>query len=262
MFGQNAVAHVRTQADSFDVHEVFYTIQGEGPHVGQPAVFLRLAGCNLRCYFCDTDFSSVHREVMLDDLVQEILDIKGKAQVVVITGGEPMLQQLGPLCFEINRTIGLPVQIETAGTVWPSSFNDPVIMTMLLDGNIMLVCSPKTPKVHARIEDLCSNWKYIVGPTYEVDELDGLPIANTQKEGLVTRLYRPDMTFPGQTIWLQPQDCYDVTLTYDAAAAASKVSASRRNEEQSKAAVARAVELCMRYGYRMSLQTHKLLGLP
>ena len=70
------------------INEIFYSLQGEGRFTGVPAVFVRLAGCNLRCPFCDTDFTSV-TETSAADIVREVK--RYPARHVVLTGGEPTL---------------------------------------------------------------------------------------------------------------------------------------------------------------------------
>lgn len=114
------------------VNEIFGpTIQGEGIWSGQPAVFMRLVGCNLRCVFkngsiCDTPYSSHNPEAPIIDTVDEALErvtqiFKDNPNVshLIITGGEPMLQQHGVAEF-INRFnrrfIGSMVTMETNGT--------------------------------------------------------------------------------------------------------------------------------------------------
>jgi len=84
------------------INEIFYSLQGEGYNTGRPALFIRFSVCNLRCSFCDTDFS--HYEEMQDaDIVKRALDIvnakKAEGQsndtampMIVLTGGEPSLQ--------------------------------------------------------------------------------------------------------------------------------------------------------------------------
>jgi organic radical activating enzyme len=107
------------------VTSVFYTVQGEGPHGGIPAVFIRLAGCNRGikrdCWFCDTNFLFAEgTQRSYTDLLEEI----GKRQVrpsldkplIVITGGEPLLQEtnLAPFVHELCVN-GYQVQVETNG---------------------------------------------------------------------------------------------------------------------------------------------------
>jgi 7-carboxy-7-deazaguanine synthase len=91
--------------------EIFYSIQGEGPAMGRPATFVRLAGCNLSCQGCDTDLKP-GQEVSLPDVLKSI---QGKR--VVITGGEPTLQ-MGELTELISllHSNGMEIHIETNGT--------------------------------------------------------------------------------------------------------------------------------------------------
>ena len=101
------------------IAEVYSSIQGEGQFAGTPSVFVRTTGCNLRCWFCDTPFTSWQPEglhVSVADLVQQAnaFDIEH----VVLTGGEPLLQpEAVPLCEQLLAA-GHFVTIETAGTVF------------------------------------------------------------------------------------------------------------------------------------------------
>lgn len=98
--------------------ELFHSVQGEGRYAGTPSVFVRTSGCNLRCWYCDTPYSSwepqgEHRT--LEDLLATVESYS--CEHVVITGGEPMLvQDLIPLT-ESLRQAGHIITIETAGTV-------------------------------------------------------------------------------------------------------------------------------------------------
>jgi organic radical activating enzyme len=78
-----------TAPRTYRVNEIFYSLQGEGYHTGRAAVFVRFAGCNLRCSFCDTEFDS-YREMTADEIVTAISQYP--ARFVVLTGGEPTLQ--------------------------------------------------------------------------------------------------------------------------------------------------------------------------
>ena len=95
----------------YDIAETFYSIQGEGEWAGSAAFFIRLAGCNLKCEFCDTDYSK-KKEMDVDELVLESL--MNPARRVIITGGEPTLQDLQPLVVKLQRT-GFKVHLETNG---------------------------------------------------------------------------------------------------------------------------------------------------
>jgi organic radical activating enzyme len=75
---------------SYRINEVFYSLQGEGRHTGRAAIFVRFSGCNLRCPFCDTDFSH-YTEMSLGELLAAIKPWRD-CGFVVLTGGEPSLQ--------------------------------------------------------------------------------------------------------------------------------------------------------------------------
>ena len=101
------------------IAEIFYSIQGEGRMAGVPSVFVRTSGCNLRCSWCDTPYTSWKPEGA-DMLVAEILDrVKGfNARHAVITGGEPMIARGVGELSEGLRDAGRHITIETAGTVF------------------------------------------------------------------------------------------------------------------------------------------------
>ncbi|MCQ2335340.1 MAG: 7-carboxy-7-deazaguanine synthase QueE [Paludibacteraceae bacterium] len=73
----------------YKINEIFYSLQGEGANTGTPAVFIRFAGCNLRCPFCDTDFEA-YTEMTTEEILDEIEQYP--SNFVVLTGGEPSLQ--------------------------------------------------------------------------------------------------------------------------------------------------------------------------
>lgn len=113
------------------VNEIFGpTIQGEGPSAGRNAMFLRLAGCNLDCAWCDTPYSWDWKGVLgtaykpedeshkmsVDDVRDALLHIG--APLLVVTGGEPMLQQRS-LSVLTQQLSGLDIEIETNGTIPP-----------------------------------------------------------------------------------------------------------------------------------------------
>ncbi len=97
------------------VMEHFYTIQGEGIHTGKAAYFIRLAGCDVGCTWCDVKESwNVHKEQLINifELVKQILDFPTK--LVVITGGEPLMYDLNPLTKALKSS-GFQINIETSG---------------------------------------------------------------------------------------------------------------------------------------------------
>ena len=100
------------------VMEAFYTLQGEGYHVGTPAYFIRLGGCDVGCHWCDVKESwetSNHTKVPVRDIVENSL--ASGSQRVVITGGEPLMYNLDQLTRELQH-VGLKTHLETAG-VYP-----------------------------------------------------------------------------------------------------------------------------------------------
>ena len=102
--------------------EPFYSIQGEGYHCGLPAIFIRLAECNLKCHFCDSKFSwSEGIEITLPNLVKKVREFN--CSFVVITGGEPLLQE-EPLIVLLESLLDTSpfyfFEIETNGTITPT----------------------------------------------------------------------------------------------------------------------------------------------
>ena len=103
--------------------EVFASVQGEGLRQGEPTIFVRLAGCNLRCSYCDTKRAwKGGREVPIEAIVNEVrrLGRRFPAGWVCLTGGEPLAQDIGPLVAALLAD-GLKVQVETNGTFPPAA---------------------------------------------------------------------------------------------------------------------------------------------
>jgi len=95
--------------------EEFYTIQGEGFNTGQAAYFIRLGGCDVGCHWCDVKESwdaSLHPLTPIRDIVDKASSFPAKA--VVITGGEPLLYNLEPLCSMLHEQ-GICIFLETSG---------------------------------------------------------------------------------------------------------------------------------------------------
>lgn len=207
----------------YAVKEIFYTLQGEGTNAGRPAVFCRFAGCNLWtgreadrakavCQFCDTDFVGTDGEGggrfrTADDLAQACRAACGSGghMLVVLTGGEPMLQVDQDLVDALHAH-EFTIAIETNGTL-------PVLDT------IDWICV--SPKAGSQLKQTRGHELKLVYPQDGVDPADYV-----------------DLAFEAR--FLQPMD-----------------GAMREANTQAAVAYCKANP-----EWRLSLQTHKLLGIP
>jgi len=238
MYGLNVIrkSEQSSTGETLWVQEVFSTIQGEGPLAGMPAVFVRLAGCNLKCHFCDTEFESSTWHPTIPELVLKIKSVCPRTtKLIVLTGGEPLRQNIAPLTVALHGH-GYRIQVETAGTL-----GTPV--GAWVDD---LIVSPKTRNLNKQMEYTATAIKYILRAG-EVDPLDGLPNKSTQILGQDERVWRPwpegcVSQYSGTPIYIQPCD-------------EGEPGANAKN-------LAAAVESCLKFGYRLSVQVHKLAGLP
>ncbi len=188
------------------VVEMFATLQGEGAHTGRAAVFVRLAGCNLRCTFCDTDFAlrkMLNVSAILDHVDQ--LDTTGKA-MIVLTGGEPLAQDAALELIAGLRARGRDVHIESNGTI-----------AVELPPDVWLTVSPKE-RVDPRMAARANEVKCIVDKRVPEEWLS---------------------LFSQRPVYLQPE-----------------------NNRPENIALAMAAILREPETYRLSLQTHKLMGIP
>ncbi len=101
------------------VSEIFYSIQGEGVNIGVPAIFIRLSGCHLRCVWCDTKYTwplKAGKQMTHQEIISEIK--KHPSKNLVITGGEPLIQQKELKEF-LEKIPEYYVEIETSGNIYP-----------------------------------------------------------------------------------------------------------------------------------------------
>ena len=148
----------------YPVVEHFYSLQGEGIYLGTPAYFIRFAGCNLRCEWCDTKESwptDSATSIELEELVKEI-----PCKRVILTGGEPTLQELKPLIDRLHER-GHQVAIETNGT-------RPIPKEWNLD---WVSASPK-PESDYALNCVANELKYVVDENFTLEKIqwDKVPI--------------------------------------------------------------------------------------
>lgn len=113
---ENSMITFSGDGDNLPVMEHFYTLQGEGVHQGRAAYFIRLGGCDVGCVWCDVKESwdaAKHPVYTVENLCATVKATP--AQIVVITGGEPLLHNLAPLTTALHNA-GLRVHIETSGS--------------------------------------------------------------------------------------------------------------------------------------------------
>jgi len=175
------------------VSEIFGpTIQGEGPYLGHPTMFLRLGGCNQHCVFCDTPYTwdwvgrngtkydpNVELVQMTVGVVIDQILLKGQGKVnhLVISGGEPLLQQdaLRSLCIHFREVENWFVEIETAGSIPLRHF-----LADQYNVSIKLRSSGNDDKVRINPEAIESfkghytAWKFVVSSIEDLDEIDYL----------------------------------------------------------------------------------------
>jgi len=117
------------------VNEIFKSIQGESTYAGLPCTFVRLAGCNLRCTYCDTNYAYYNgRDIPDDEIIAKIEEYG--VRTVEFTGGEPLLQEETPQMIKTLLDKGFDVLIETNGS----------ICIGCLDKRLNIIMDYKTPR--------------------------------------------------------------------------------------------------------------------
>lgn len=143
-----------------NIKEIFFSIQGEGPFVGHSAVFIRLAGCNLKCHFCDEHSARPFQQMENRKIINKIYDLISicdvPPKIIVVTGGEPFLQDFSGLVREINEENNFIVQVETNGSIFHVEHNYPY-------NKMIIVCSPKKEgKIHSLIYRHIDWYKFVI----------------------------------------------------------------------------------------------------
>ena len=216
------------------VKEIFGpTIQGEGSETGAPAIFIRFGGCNMwnglpqtrarsACPYCDTDFYGGD-EMNAGAILERVLRLaQGQSYLIVISGGEPLLQdhtELGTL-LELLRIEGFQRAVETNGTVdAPDLYN-------LFD---FITCSPKVPFEKMKIQkESVNTWKLL----YPHPSIPMPPFF----------AYAQENKFSGQKFYLQP------------------IEEGTKPHWESNTKAAAYIVKGQGFPWRLSIQTHKILG--
>ena len=188
------------------VAELFYSVQGEGTWTGTPAVFVRLAGCNLNCRFCDTDYS-LRSFASPAQLVARVRELGGDCPMVVLTSGEPLAQTESSDLIAALIADGRRVHIESNGTI-PAELPEAVWLTV----------SPKE-RLHPAMAARANEVKLIV-------------------DGRVPHEWLAAFGDRRMTVFLQPE-----------------------GNKAANVALALAAAQAEPARYRLSLQTHKFIGV-
>lgn len=132
---------MRMNVPRYSLVEIFESLQGEGRNTGRPCVFIRFAGCNLACPWCDTD-KAKRFELSLEELVAEVKQYRSKS--VILTGGEPTIQKGMDELVSALKAEGYWIAVETNGLLSPA----------WLDRIDYIACSPKA-EYAARYQEAC-----------------------------------------------------------------------------------------------------------
>jgi organic radical activating enzyme len=144
--------------------EIFASVQGEGTWTGTPATFVRLAGCNLACAFCDTDYALRFVD-SIAGVVARVRAEGGAIPMLVLTGGEPLAQAAAPALIDALRADGRRVHIESNGTI-----------DVALPDDVWLTVSPKE-RLHPAMAARANEAKLIVDGRVPLEWLAHFPAA-------------------------------------------------------------------------------------
>ena len=279
MFGKNDIVQPKhfqdMRARSLKVTSIFPTLQGEGPFAGRPAVFVRLTGCNLACSFCDTYFN--RGDIMdFDGIFLHIFDqlkrrfeghyaLKQEPILLVLTGGEPMLQpNISRFLSESHRRQFFDTQVESNGIHYQ---HIPDETTLVLSpkvnertGEYIVPCTRALHRaevlkfvISADMEPYCNippfakRWFDEFGP-------------NVATNGRPRRIYVSPMNMYAR----QPSANEDANLVYrsESNERISFWTEGLLDHDRNRANHERAAEVAMNAGVRLTLQMHLYANLP
>ena len=155
------------------ISEVFTSVQGEGPSVGTPSVFVRLQGCSIGCTWCDTKYAWNPRagdETTLDAVLDQVR--AASASNVVVTGGEPLEHAaFVPLAAGL-RALGRRIEVETAGTIAPPAVDvDQWNVSLKLTHSRVADTVRLRPGPITRFRDLGAWFKFVVADESHLEEV-------------------------------------------------------------------------------------------
>jgi len=198
------------------VSEIFGpTIQGEGPSLGKPASFLRLAICNLKCVWCDSkytwdwsqfDYEFEIKRMSTDEVLEGLLRHRARTGLLVVTGGEPLLQKekLLPVLSAVRGIWGWRVEVETAGTIDPGDltfFVDQFNVSPKLANSGNELAKRLVPEVLTRLcRERSSIFKFVVTDLRDLEEVGSIV---------------SDIDIPPETVYIMPEgvDVHTLKLT-------------------------------------------------
>lgn len=281
MFGHNEITGKsyfnHAKQNELLVTSRFFTLQGEGPFRGQPAYFIRLAKCNLACSFCDTYFDSGDWrsfDSLLEEsdfVIAEFFNKKSletpswakglaKKMVLVITGGEPSLQNNLSAFIRQAEPYFNSIQIESNG----------IIVLKDIPDNTVLVVSPKCLEKNNKIAD------YLAPNIKMLERADCLKFVMSAPEHEKYKVYSEIPKWAhewvaktNKQIFISPMNIYNaepkrVKLNQDKSLINEVVSfwePGLLNNNMNKRNHEYAAEYCMRFGFTLNLQIHLFAGL-
>lgn len=241
------------------LHSMFYTFQGEGPYIGWPALFIRLAGCNIGlkqdCPWCDTKFHlGEGRVVNGHDVIMREMALHKDLDLIVLTGGEPLLQwqQLKKVMAKVDPhfgTLSRPTwQFETNGLL----LRDDMVDCARRHGHIKFVCSPKVPHNRTGYVPMPEFWERsadVLDLKYVVTADEDSPYHDIPEDAVTAT---NEVFISGMTVYKRPCHPGEIANVWDDTLVDHKATA--RNYKH-------AAKLALRYGRIVSYQTHLFGGV-
>ena len=202
---------------AYAVKEIFYTLQGEGRQAGRAAVFCRFAGCNLWtgreqdrakavCTFCDTDFvgtdgtggGKFRDAETLADAVASMWGGGTGAKLVVLTGGEPLLQ-LDPPLVDALRARGFEIAVETNGTIAPPAGVDWLCVSPKADATLMVTAGDELKLVYPQKLAMPERFEGLAFDHFLLQPMDGPDLAANTEAAIAYCMAHPKWRLSVQT---------------------------------------------------------------